>query len=312
MATLTPVQSEILERLRPPRDRRPEWPAETRVEILRWLEESLDPLVTAVEPGDPLFISKRALSGIHGCETRFLADRDQPFEWTVPMARGRLLHKAIELDVHRRERAHEADLVEESLAWLVEGDDSLGDWLRGAGATARTELAGEATSQISAFLEGFPPVARAWRPVTESPRRIELCAERVVLSGRLDLTLGAPDGTTASRVIVDLKSGGYSPEHREDLRFYALLELLKNGVPPLSVATFYLDSARLELEAVSEASIEAAVRRTIDGAERLVRLSEGAEPTLRPGPACRWCPINDDCATGRGWLEEEAETPWAR
>ena len=54
--------------------------------------------------------------------------------------------------------------------------------------------------------------------------RAELCGGRVVLSGKADLTLGQPEGTGAGKVIIDLKTGGFAPVHREDLRFYALLE----------------------------------------------------------------------------------------
>ena len=61
-----------------------------------------------------------------------------------------------------------------------------------------------------------------------------------MLSGKYDLTLGtsepvgeAGEGMRAGKVIVDLKTGLRNLTDREDLRFYALIETLLVGVPPL-------------------------------------------------------------------------------
>ena len=72
----------------------------------------------------------------------------------------------------------------------------------------------------------------------------------IVLSGKPDLTLGQPDGTVAGKVIIDFKTGGFSPSHREDLRFYALLEALRI-LPPRLLATYYLDQGRVHSEEVT-------------------------------------------------------------
>ena len=84
------------------------------------------------------------------------------------------------------------------------------------------------------FLECFPPLEARWRPVTESRLRADLCDDRIVLSGKVDLTVGRADGLRAGKVLLDLKTGGFAPAHREDLRFYALLETLRtrHAAPP--------------------------------------------------------------------------------
>jgi hypothetical protein len=78
--------------------------------------------------------------------------------------------------------------------------------------------------------------------VLEGKVRAELFDARVVLSGKTDLALGQADGTTAGKVLIDFKTGGFSPAHIDDLRFYALLETLKIGTPPRLLASYYLEA----------------------------------------------------------------------
>jgi hypothetical protein len=57
---------------------------------------------------------------------------------------------------------------------------------------------------------------------------------------------------------------------------------------------------------VSESVLEAAVARTIDGADRLVALLHDDKPPVkRTGAACRWCPVLADCAEGRAFLDDD-------
>jgi CRISPR/Cas system-associated exonuclease Cas4 (RecB family) len=129
--------------------------------------------------------------------------------------------------------------------------------------------------------------------------RIDLFDGRIVLQGRVDLTLGHARGTTARKVLIDLKTGGFAPGHAEDLRFYALLETLRIGTPPIRLATYYLDSGRPHAERVTLDTLHSAVRRTVDGAVRLAGLIDhGQPPVRRPGPSCRWCPLQDGCPDG--------------
>ena len=50
------------------------------------------------------------------------------------------------------------------------------------------------------------------------------------------------------------------------------------------------------------------VARTVDGARRLFALRHGgAEPSRRPGPACRWCPLLDECEQGQAHHRDDAD-----
>lgn len=301
--TLTPTQRDVLALLGAPPDKRPVFAADLRPELAHLLDHELTPLATAISEGDQLFVSKHQLGQVHACEARFLAEEARDFEWSVPLARGTIAHKAIELSIHWRGPLHPLVLVDEALGRLEQDSSGLGHWLQGISEAERAELRGEANSRVAAFLECWPPLKREWRPVTESRVRAELCEGRIVLSGKVDLSLGHPQGSTAGKVLVDLKTGGFSPVHRDDLRFYALLETLRSGTPPRLCATYYLDRGRFEAEAVGEPALEATVRRISAGVARIVELRHGGRsPDRRPGPGCNWCPISHDCGEGRRFL----------
>jgi hypothetical protein len=273
------------------------------------LEDALQPLAGRLEEalhGKRLWVSKHTLSGIHGCEAQHLASQDT-FEWSVANVRGQVAHKAIELAVNWRGDPVPAALVDDAIARLADGDAGAARFLAGLTEADRAQLRGEATDLVTKFEECFPPLKPAWRPVTESPARVELVGGAVVLSGKVDLTLGQFEAGRANKVIIDLKSGMAVASHREDLRFYALLETVRLGVPPRMLATYYLDAARAQPEEVTVPLLEAALRRTVDGVAKLLELAEGRQPLVRPGSPCRWCPIAQTCNEGQAWLHSGDE-----
>ena len=306
-----PAQQEVVSLLGAPKGARPEFEPGLRDELRAGLEDRLEPLVEHIGSNafdnDTLFLSKFTLTQVLGCERKFMAGRSEPFEWSPPTARGTVMHKAIELSVHWRGEPSPLALVDEALASLQNADKSIGDYLKSCTETERTELRAVAGSTMTQFLECFPPLKPAWRPTTESPIRASLNGGLIVLSGKPDLTLGQPDGTVAGKVIVDFKTGGFSPAHREDLRFYALLEALRI-LPPRLLATYYLDQGRVHSEEVTHDLLLSAAERVIDGAHRYVELVSHQRPaTVAPGPACRWCPVQPDCEEGTEYLEGASE-----
>jgi hypothetical protein len=130
----------------------------------------------------------------------------------------------------------------------------------------------------------------------------------LVLVGKVDLLLGRTRGNEAGKVIIDLKTGRFHASHLDDLRFYALVETLRLGVPPRLVAGYYLDDASARPEAVTEGSLRAALARTADGVTAIVELRHGERaPGRRPGPPCWWCPIAADCEPGQAWLHDRGD-----
>lgn len=305
---LNPAQQDVLARLGAVAADRPQFDAALRHELRAVLEHELAPVVDELPADETIFVSKYPLAQVHGCEARYLADREERFEWTVPLARGTVAHKAIELTLNWRGEAAPGALVDEALARLENGDAAITDFLQGIPEADRAELRGQATDRVAKFIECFPPLSLRWMPVVESRIYAHLLDERVTLQGRVDLTLGRSIGTTAGKVIVDLKTGNYSPSHRDDLRFYALVETLRLGVPPRMVATYYLDTARAETEVVTEELLEAACRRVVAGVERIVALTARPDTAVkRAGPACRWCRLLPTCDEGRRHLDERYE-----
>jgi CRISPR/Cas system-associated exonuclease Cas4 (RecB family) len=271
------------------------------------LEEGLTPLIVVLDTLgiERLWVSKHKVSSVHGCEVRFLAEDDAGFDgWTVPRARGTVAHRAIELSMHIRDDPVPGELVDHALAALTEAEtNGLADWLQSMTELERADLRGAAIEQVCAFLESWPPLSPKWRPRSESKVRVELLGERITLQGKVDLTLGTAEGTRAGKVLIDLKTGGFVPAHRDDLRFYALIEAIKVGVPPRRVATHYLESGNLDAEAVSDAMLTSAALRVIDAVHRWLELRAGhVEPVVKPSPACRWCPVLERCDAGRQHL----------
>ena len=285
------------------------------------LNEALADSAAALRAADEnLWVAKRALSAVTGCEASFLASQQTPFEYNRPIARGSVLHRSVEFWANPVSETDEAaDYVGHAINFHIEEDqrsgDQLGQFLAGMSAGESSALASECTSLLQNFMDTFPSVKRGWKLGIEVQRKHLLCEGAIVLTGRFDLTLGAPGGAnesgqvTPGRVVIDLKTGNRTPADAQDMRFYALLETLQLGVPPMLVGTFYVNEGTVVTEKVDSAVLKSAFHRTVDGTRRLtdLRLSQGDEPVRRPGPPCNWCPISQDCEPGQAWLNERAD-----
>ena len=303
VAELNPAQRAVLDALRAPDRPRPRYDPGLRDAVRGHLEDELGELAALLDR--PAVVTKRALGEVLACEAHHVASSTAPFEWNVALARGIVVHRAIQLGVFRRDDPPPLELVDDALDRLADDPDAaVADYLLGLPEAERAELRGAASEVVSAFRELWPPLARRWLPRTETPVRAELCRGKLLFTGRVDLSLGAPEGDRAGRVLVDLKSGAASAGHLHDLRFYALLETLRSGVPPLRVATSYLEAGDLAVEEVDEDVLEAAVRRTVQGTRAVLELRLGLRSAaITPNPACRWCPARTGCEGARQWEE---------
>jgi len=303
--TLNAAQRDVIDVLGASRDERPVFSSDLRARLHDELAESLAPVIGDVDPDEPLFVNKHRLTMVHGCEARHVYEEaTDDFDWTIPRARGTVVHKAVELTINWRGTPNPMDLTDEAMAKIAGDDWSLSVWLRELDEADRAQLRSDVNDQVAAFMECFPPLKRQWRPVTESKSRVELLGSRAVLSGKVDLTLGHATGQRAGKVVIDLKTGKPRPEHRDDLRFYALLETLKIGTPPRLTASYYLDQGRFIEEPVTEDVLDAAIGRTVAGITRIRELqAPTAAPVKRPSTSCSWCPLLEDCHEGRALLQ---------
>ncbi len=254
--------------------------------------------------GNTLFVTKHTLAAIFGCEAQFLAPDD--FEWTVGRARGQVSHRAIQLLINWRGEPAPAELVEEAIGRLINEERGLSGWLGGLGEGDLADLRSKCGDHVTKFMECFPPLDPRSRPVTESSTQWPVDGP-ILLRGRADLTMGKPFGNESRKLIVDLKTGRVVQRHREDLRFYALVETLSRQVPPRKLASFYLDAAEPIVEDVTENMLRSTLRRTLDGIDALIELRVEARPPRKsPGPQCRWCTLATDCSEGKAHLRNLA------
>lgn len=298
---LNPAQQKVVDLLGAKKTERPTFADDLGDRLRERLEDDLRDVAATLE--EPLNVSKHILSQVHGCEDRFLAERAEPFTPNVAVARGTVAHKAIELSIHWRGEPAPLELVDRAMSRLSMTDHWLTDYLLTCDDAERAEVRSEAGQRVAAFMETWPPLNARWRPVTESGSRVELCGQKIVFRGKTDLTLGAADGNVAGKVIVDFKTGGTAVSHLDDLRFYALLETIKLGVPPRLLASYYLEQGVFQPEKVTEGLLDAAAARTVDGVHRIAELlSRSRQPVRRAGPSCRWCPLLADCEQGTAEL----------
>ena len=278
--------------------------AELRADFRDGLAELVDRLPDPPGDGAPIVVvTKHDLGEVFTCEAKWSAPDD--FSWSSAKARGQVAHKAIQLLIHWRGEIIPITVVDDAIERLAEDDRGLGQWLATLSPGDAADLRGRAVEHVTKFLECFPPLDPRWRPVTEATAQYPISGP-IVMRARIDLTLGVPRGGESRKVIVDLKTGRLLQRHREDLRFYALIEALVRDVPPRLLASYSLDSAAAETEEVTIDVLRSTLRRTLDGVERMIELRfESRPPTRTPSAACRWCPCRNSCEVGRAWLTAE-------
>ena len=249
-------------------------------------------------------MNKHKVATVLDCEEFHLVPDD--FEWKPSTAKGQVAHRAIQLTLSWRGEPNPTDLVDEAMARLADEERGIGAWIAALSPADEADLRGQSVERVTKFMECFPPLDKRSNPMTESSIRWPNDGP-IVLSGKVDLVMGRPRGSEASKVIIDLKTGRPNVRHRQDLGFYALLETLVRSVPPRKLATFYLDAAEAQAEDVSERLLRTSVRRTLDGINTIVELqSEGRPPVRRPGVTCRWCPLAETCDEGQAYLAGQA------
>jgi hypothetical protein len=300
---LTPTQERTLALLRRPEEP-VEFPEAFVDELLHTATVAVAELSERLQ-GESLWVSKGFLAKVHGCEVRHLAPDD--FAWKPSTAAGFVAHKAIELSLNWRGEPHPAVVVDEALSRLADQADARGAFVGSLSDGDWAELRSRAVDRTAKFLQDFPPLPLSSQPVLEASSRWRPPGT-IEFTGKVDLVVGKPAGRESRLLIIDFKSGNHAPHHRDDLRWYALVQTLRHAVPPRKVVTYYLDYADSDVEDVTEGMLTSALHRALEGIERHIELTvEGRTPVKRVGFACRWCPLQADCAEGRQFLHGDAD-----
>jgi hypothetical protein len=249
---------------------------------------------------EALWVSKHGVDRVLTCEAHWATP--DSFHWTPATARGAIAHRAVQLSVHWTGDVVPVTLVDEAIERICGEERGIADWLNRLGPADGADLRARSVEYVTKFLECFPQLDGKWFPVTESTMQYPRVGS-IVLRARVDLTLGRPRGRESSKVIIDVKTGRLHQRHREDLRFYALIETLSRHVPPRLLVTYSLDSGSADREETTEAVLRSSLRRTLDAIERMVEIRyEEREPKRTSGPACRWCPLRNECSEGQAWI----------
>ncbi len=301
---LSPVQREVVEQIGGKRETWPQFDPELRGQIRGFLENGIADQVARLNPERQIWANKHAVASVLGCEKRFLADREFP-GWSVPLARGTVVHKAIEFSINWQTTPIPGELVDEAMSHLEFGEQNISTFIQELSDADRAQLRSDAIDLVTSFDECWPRLKKQWRPVTESKVRLDLFDGKVVLQGKIDLTLGRAEGNRAGKVLVDLKSGKFRPEHMADLRYYAMIETCRIGIPPRRIASYYLDQGRFHPEDVTEDLLFSAAGRAVASINRMIDLElEPDDPRVVPNPGCRWCRVLDTCEPGQISLRE--------
>jgi PD-(D/E)XK nuclease superfamily len=268
------------------------------------LRDRIEDAIRELDPAEPLWLGKERLNEQARCEGKFasyLLGEAPPFEHSRASATGVLQHKAIEVLVGAREPLDPHEAAELAAVRIVDREERFADFWNDLAPPERDDVLMEAARRTLLFDASFPPLRELRRqlaPATELSVRAELLGGALVLSGKLDLLLGAPDRLEpmrATRLAIDLKTGSAYPEHVEDNRFYALLLTLRFGVPPYRVASFFLEGGTWQHEDVTEELLFHAADRAVAAARSAQALRAGRQPALTPGHWCGWCPRAAAC-----------------
>ena len=188
--SLSPAQQEVVDQIGAKRETWPEFPAELRVQLKEFIRDGI--VEQAERLGDrKIWANKHAVASVHGCEKRYLSDREFP-GWSVPLARGTVVHKAIEFSINWQGTPVPADLVDESMASLEFGEQNIADFLKELSEADRAQLRSDAVDLVSKFDECWPDLKKQWRPVTESKVRMEFFEGKVIVQGKICLLYTSP------------------------------------------------------------------------------------------------------------------------
>jgi hypothetical protein len=323
MTTVTARQAELARRLLLCDERMagvgpfPTFSPDLPEDVRRDFEARLGDVAAGIPEKHVVRVNKFDLGAVLRCEGLWLGDQEQEFSWTARKALGTVLHRALAATVTTRGASTAPiDLVEsiiESLARDEEDRTGLSEFLRSCPGPELAELTTSAAERLTRFRTDWPPI-RGWMiPRVEPKLVVPLAGGRVVLVGKPDLAVGQPGVAPSQVLIVEFKSGSPFPEHLDEVRLYALLETLRNGVPPYRVAIYYLESGTVLDEEVSEDSLHSSARMAAEAVRRLCDMwFRVRPPNLTPGFHCRLCHRLSDCEVGSVWLATNARQETSR
>jgi hypothetical protein len=254
---------------------------------------------------NPIRLSKRRITELAACERHLVATADG----VGPSGSEDLLHLGVLVDVlaehhvltGRRTPDPDPLALGEALC-RAHGDKAATlEWLGGLRPDERSSIEERLAEKRDLLLGGWPAFQRRWWPRTQERVVVALAGGDVVLDGRADAIVGGRP-TPWPALVIEVKSGEFSREQRDDGLFYGLLLALRDGVAPAAAITATPGS--LHVERATGDRLRTASLRLAGAVVAAGELAGGRRPAERAGPRCRRCPVLADCEPGREWTAE--------
>lgn len=260
---------------------------------------------------NPIRLSKGRLSSLLACERHLVETADErPSGGPADEA----LHLGVLIDVLAEHHvvAGRKALAPEPLALGLELCEAAGDdkastvaWVGALDGDARRAFDARLLEKQAGLLGSWPAFEARWWGRTQERASVGLADGDVVLSGRADVTVGGPP-TPWPILVIEVKSGGFTIEQRDDGLIYALLLALRDGRAPAAAITVTAQGA-VHVEAATGGRLHTAAERLGAAVLAAGELAGGRRPREQAGHRCDRCPALARCATGSQRVEQQRQ-----
>lgn len=246
----------------PPVSRDPGLKAAMRALVLEQLGEEVRAAIRARDRGNPLWVDRINLADVLACERYFLEVADEQFDYSVQKARTQTAGAMLRRWAFRDPRTDETfrdpvAAVHDLLNDMAAEETKLGAFLAGMSPGGRSDMAAAVLEVVHSFEEAWPPGYRPRPLQASSPLKVNLLEGRLVLSYKIGFRIGSArsvgGNVMSSVVLFDMRPGhGFEQEERQNRWLAAFLDMLKTGIAPSRVVTWYAETQEIAGEQVTE------------------------------------------------------------
>lgn len=174
--------------------------------------------------------------------------------------------------------------------------DATVEWVEALDPDARRNFAERVDEKRTRLLAPWPAFDPAWWARTQERVSLALADGDVVLSGAADVTVGGhPTGWPV--LVIEVKSGSFSIEQRDDGLVYGLLLAARDRRAPAAAVTVTA-AGGVHVEIATADRLATAALRVGVAIRAAGELAGGRPPAERPGARCERCPVRSACASG--------------
>jgi hypothetical protein len=231
--------------------------------LREWLEDELGPVADELGPLHlPFLVDRRALN------VSEFDDRPEPRSTLgQPVGSVPLVHNALVECLFRQivtEGRIDQPYQDAMDGLLATGQSDLVRFVKALTPDEQSDLQSAVNLQGGILQEQWLEIPSTWLPRTKDWVSIPVAGGRIILSGVLDLVLGAASTGRASVCLVDVKSSQRRPEDPFDRHLLAVLETLRSGASPFRLATYYSATGEIDVEEVTEDLLAGTVAQIIE------------------------------------------------